>query len=87
LGKRADMVSLVIKGYVASPLVDSGYLEGLATSAWMSEFADGLDDWWPSLIARSEISRPTFKLLCRLSARFISSEKEMPMALQIWLVD
>lgn len=87
INTSASMVAKTIKAYVNSPLAETGYLERLATSAAMSEFVEGIDDWWPSLIARSETSRPTFQLLSRFSARFISTAKPMPLVLRVWLVD
>lgn len=87
INSAASMVANTIQAYVTSPLTETGYLEVLAMSAAMSEFVEGMDDWWPSLIARSETSRPTFLLLRRISARFISTAEPMPRALEEWLVD
>lgn len=87
INATARMVENTIRAYVTSPLGETSYLEVLAASAAMSAFVEGMDDWWPSLIARSETSRPTFQLLCRFSARFINTAEPIPRALEAWLVD
>lgn len=87
INEAARLVAAKIQAYKSTPITEPGYLEGLATSAAMSEFVEGLDDWWPSLIARSETSRGTFHLLRSCSARFLSRSEPMPSELKLWLVD